>query len=85
MHEMICDACGQITAHHNIVYCKSEGRDYRPLCNRCVNAKVAHRAGLETFEDLQFQPVVLSRCPWRKPYLSFSHQFIRNRCRARRF
>ena len=60
MHEMICDACGQMTAQHNIVFYKSESNDYRPLCNRCVNAKVARRAGLETFETLEFQPVVLS-------------------------
>jgi hypothetical protein len=60
MREMICDACGQVTAHHNIVYCKTEGRDYRPLCNRCVNAEVAHWSGLETFDDIKFQPVVLS-------------------------
>jgi hypothetical protein len=60
MHETICDACGQIIAPHNIVFYKSESNDYRPLCNRCVNTKVARRAGLETFEDLEFQPVVLS-------------------------
>jgi len=60
MQEIICDACGQLTPRYNIVHCKSEGGDYRPFCNRCLNAKAAHLVGLERFEDIQFQPVVLS-------------------------
>jgi hypothetical protein len=60
MQETHCDGCGQQTPSYDIVHYGSTERGYRSLCSRCFNSEVAKVSGLEKFEHIQFEPVVLT-------------------------
>lgn len=57
-----CDSCNQITPSYDIVNYGSMERGYRQLCSQCFNAEVAKLGGLEDFENLKFEPVVVADC-----------------------
>src|SRR5437879_2235955 len=60
--QVCCDGCSQTTPSYDIVNYGSVGRGYRRLCSLCFNAEVAKSAGLEGFEHLKFEPVVVAAC-----------------------
>jgi hypothetical protein len=59
---MHCQSCGGEVPGYDIVNCGSIEHGYRELCNQCFNAEVASAQGLESFENLQFDPIVMRDC-----------------------
>ena len=57
-----CEACGAATPAYDIVNYGSIGDGYRKLCTRCFNADVASKLGLEHFENVRFNQVVMTDC-----------------------
>lgn len=51
-----------VTSAYNVVSYGSMESGYRELCSRCFNAEVASRQGLEHFENIHFQEVVMTDC-----------------------
>ena len=62
MNKFHCQACGAITASHDIVHFGSAGDVYRDLCTACFNTEMAARAGLHQFENVQLAPVGIADC-----------------------
>jgi hypothetical protein len=60
MQPINCDMCGRLTPSYDIVNYGSMNRGYRQLCSRCFNAEVVELGGLDEFEHVQFEPVVLT-------------------------
>ena len=60
MQQINCDGCGRLTPSYDIVSYGSMDREYRQLCSRCFNTEVAKLSGLDEFEHVQFEPVVLT-------------------------
>ncbi|MGH8327442.1 MAG: DUF7713 domain-containing protein [Steroidobacteraceae bacterium] len=58
----ICEACGTAVPSYDAVSYGSIERGYRELCTRCFNAEVASALGLERFEQVQLEPVVMTDC-----------------------
>jgi hypothetical protein len=57
-----CDACGTAVPSYDIVNYGSIEQGYRELCNACFNAEVAKACGLERFENVRLNPVVITDC-----------------------
>ncbi len=57
-----CDSCCRNTPGYDIVNYGSIERGYRQLCSRCFNAEVAKLAGLEQFENVNLDPVIVADC-----------------------
>ena len=62
MSKSLCQACGAITAGHDIVHFGSGGDAYRDLCTACFNTEMAVRVGLHQFENVRFEPVRIVDC-----------------------
>lgn len=60
MQPIYCDGCGRSTPSYDIVSYGSLDRGYRQLCSRCFNMEVAKLGGLDEFEHIQLEPVVLT-------------------------
>lgn len=60
MQPIRCDGCGRPTPGYDTISYGSPDQGYRTLCSRCFNAEVAKLGGLEDFEHVQFEPVVLT-------------------------
>ena len=58
----VCEACGTAVPSYDVVSYGSIERGYRELCTRCFNAEVASLLGLERFEHVQLQPIVMTDC-----------------------
>jgi hypothetical protein len=58
----ICEACGTAVPSYDAVSCGSIERGYRELCTSCFNAEVASALGLERFEQVRLEPVVMTDC-----------------------
>jgi len=54
---VLCADCGEVKPGYHIVNYGSIETGYRKLCRQCFNAMVAKLAGLEGFENAQFEPV----------------------------
>ena len=67
----VCEACGTAVPTYDVVSYGSMERGYRELCNRCFNAEVARILGLEHFEHVRLQPVVMSDCAGDKHEFHF--------------
>ena len=59
---MVCEACGTAVPSYDVVSYGSIDRGYRQLCTRCFNAEVASVWGLERFEHVPLQPIVMTDC-----------------------
>jgi hypothetical protein len=59
---MHCESCGSEVPGYDLVNCGSIEHGYRGLCNQCFNAEVASAQGLESFENLRFDPIVMTDC-----------------------
>lgn len=58
----VCEACGTAVPTYDMVSYGSIERGYRELCTRCFNAEVASALGLERFEQVRLEPVVMTDC-----------------------
>lgn len=67
----VCEACGTVVANYDVVSCGSIERGYRALCSRCFNAEMASLLGLERFEHVQLQPIVMTDCAGEKHEFHF--------------
>ncbi len=57
-----CEACGTTVPGYDSVNYGSMEDGYRQLCTHCFNADVASRMGLERFENVRFDQVVMTDC-----------------------
>ncbi|MEJ7807422.1 MAG: hypothetical protein WKG03_16050 [Telluria sp.] len=62
MSNFLCQACGAVTADHDIVHFGSAGDAYRDLCTACFNTEMAARAGLHQFENVRLDPIRIADC-----------------------
>jgi hypothetical protein len=67
----VCGACGTAVPSYDLVSYGSIDRGYRELCTRCFNAEVASVLGLERFEHVQLQPIVMTDCAGEKHEFHF--------------
>jgi hypothetical protein len=58
----VCEACGTAVPSYDAVRYGSIERGYRALCTSCFNAEVASALGLEHFEQVRLQPIVMTDC-----------------------
>jgi hypothetical protein len=58
----VCEACGTAVPSYDVVSYGSIERGYRKLCTSCFNAEVARALGLEHFEHVRLEPVVMTDC-----------------------
>lgn len=58
----VCKACGTAVPSYDAVSYGSIERGYRELCTRCFNAEVASALGLDRFEQVRLEPVVMTDC-----------------------
>jgi hypothetical protein len=58
----VCEACGTAVPSYDAVSYGSIERGYRELCTSCFNAEVASALGLEHFEQVRLEPVVMTDC-----------------------
>ena len=58
----VCAACGTAVPSYDVVSYGSIERGYRELCTNCFNAEVASVLGLEDFEHVRLEPVVVTDC-----------------------
>ena len=64
-----CEGCGEIVPGFDIASCGSIDEGYRELCSRCYNAAAAKISGVEGFENVRLEPVVIADCSGKE------HQF----------
>lgn len=57
-----CDACGTAVPDYDVVNYGSIADGYRQLCSRCFNAEVASAQGLECFENVRLDQIVMTDC-----------------------
>ncbi|WP_284620745.1 DUF7713 domain-containing protein [Aquabacterium humicola] len=77
VQQISCDGCGEPTPAHDVVNYGSVEDGYRRLCGRCFNTDVAERAGLEGFEHVQFEPIVMGDASGRPHEFHFrTHLFV---------
>lgn len=55
-----CPTCGAAVPYYDAVNYGSIEEGYRVLCTRCFNAEVADALGLEGFENVSLQPIVMT-------------------------
>ena len=58
----VCATCGTAVPTYDVVNYGSIERGYRALCARCFNAEVASASGLEHFEHVRLEPVLMTDC-----------------------
>ena len=58
----VCEACGTAVPSYDAVSYGSIERGYRELCTSCFNAEVASALGLERFEQVRLEPIVMTDC-----------------------
>ena len=57
-----CEGCDTVTCGYDVVSYGSMEGGYRQLCSRCFNSEVASMQGLEHFENIQFDELVMTDC-----------------------
>lgn len=57
-----CEQCRTPTPPYEIVHYGSIDSGYKQLCLQCLNSDMAHRAGLEHFENVRFDQIVMNDC-----------------------
>ena len=72
----VCEACGTAVPSYDVVSYGSIERGYRELCNRCFNAEVARVLGLERFEHVRLQPIVITDCAGEKHEFHFGIRLL---------
>jgi hypothetical protein len=72
----ICAACGTAVPTYDVVSCGSIEHGYRALCTRCFNAEVASALGLEHFEHVRLEPVVMTDCAGEQHEFHFRSRLL---------
>lgn len=67
----VCEACGTAVPIYDMVSYGSIDRGYRELCTNCFNVEVASVLGLECFEHIRLQPIVMTDCAGEKHEFHF--------------
>lgn len=57
-----CESCGAATPVYDSVNFGSMEGGYRLLCTLCFNAEVAAKYGLDDFENIRFDQIVMTDC-----------------------
>lgn len=57
-----CETCGTQPPGYDCVHYGSLEDGYRLLCNRCLNAEIAAKYGLDDFENVRFDQIMLTDC-----------------------
>lgn len=71
-----CEACGTAVAGYDGVKYGSIEQGYRELCGRCFNAEVASTLGLDRFENVSLQPVVMTDCAGERHEFHFRMRLL---------
>jgi hypothetical protein len=71
-----CEACGTAVPAYDVVNYGSIEQGYRVLCTRCFNAEVASALGLERFENVRLQPVVMTDCAGERHEFHFRMRLL---------
>ena len=71
-----CEACGTAAPGYDVVHYGSMEQGYRDLCTRCFNAEVASALGLEGFENVRLQPVVMTDCAGERHEFHFQVRLL---------
>jgi hypothetical protein len=58
----VCEACGTAVPAYDVVSYGSMEDGYSTLCTTCFNAEIARTLGLEHFEHVRLEPVVMTDC-----------------------
>jgi len=58
----VCETCGTAVPSYDAVSYGSIERGYRELCTSCFNVEMASALGLERFEQVRPQPIVMTDC-----------------------
>lgn len=58
----VCGACGTTVPAYDVVSYGSIEHGYSALCTSCFNAEIARTLGLEHFEHVRLDPVVMTDC-----------------------
>jgi hypothetical protein len=72
----VCEACGTAVPSYDLVSYGSIERGYRELCTSCFNAEAASVLGLERFEHVQLQPIVMTDCAGEKHEFHFGIRLL---------
>ncbi len=62
MRKERCEGCGRPTPSFEIVNYGGIEQGYKQLCRRCFNTEAATAAGLDDFQHVDFEPVLLTDC-----------------------
>jgi len=68
---VVCETCGAVVPSYDVVTFGSIEQGYRELCNHCFNVEMANALGLERFEHVRLQPVVITDCEGEKHEFHF--------------
>lgn len=71
-----CEVCGMAVPAYDVVLYGSIEQGHRELCTRCFNAEVANALGLEGFETVRLQPVVMTDCAGEKHEFHFQMRLL---------
>jgi hypothetical protein len=71
-----CDACGTAVPAYDVVNYGSMQQGYRELCSRCFNLEVASALGLERFEHVHLQPIVMTDCAGERHEFQFQMRLL---------
>jgi len=55
-----CCACRKVTPEYDITHSAPEGEAFILFCNRCLNARMAEKLGVDGFEHIDFEPISLA-------------------------
>jgi hypothetical protein len=66
-----CEACGTTVPSYDVVNYGSIEQGSRQLCIHCFNAEVASTMGLDYFENVRLDPIVMADCAGQKHEFHF--------------
>jgi len=73
---VICEGCGETIPGYDIVHYGSIDHGYRKLCSQCYNAAVAERSGVEDFENIRLEPIVMTDCKGKEHLFHFQTRLL---------
>ena len=74
----VCAACATAVPTYDVVSRSSIEHGYRALCTSCFNAEVASTLGLEHFEHVRLEPVVMADCAGEQHEFQFRIRLLRD-------
>ena len=73
---VICEECGETVPGYDIVHYGSMDHGYRKLCSQCLNAAVAERSGVDNFENIRLEPIVMTDCRGKEHQFHFRTRLL---------